>query len=290
VSILARRSGANDRLGLALCLALALHSLLLLIDFESSPPAPASQSLEITIASFHDDIEPDKADFLAQNHQHGSGDAREKQAPSTPEPAPFAGTSITPVQPQEQRAIQPRAQVSSRVLTTLGKTPERTERVLREQKDADLTAPETQVSLWQRSLEIASMEAQLRETRQLDAKGPRVRQITAASARQTRDAYYLDTWRRKVEAVGNLNYPAEARRRQLFGELRLMVAVKSDGSLAEVRLLKSSGFRVLDDAAIRIVQLAAPFAAFPPELRADTDVLEIVRTWRFEKGDQVSSF
>ena len=83
---------------------------------------------------------------------------------------------------------------------------------------------------------------------------------------------------------------AEARRKQLYGELRLMVAVKADGSLDEVRILKSSGFRVLDDAAIRIVQLAAPFAVFPPELRVDTDVLEIVRTWRFEQGNYVSSF
>lgn len=285
-----RHAAANDRLGLALCLALALHAVLLLIDFEFSPPTPASSSLEITIASFRDDKTPEKADFLAQNNQLGSGDATERLAPSTREAAPFAGTEVNPVQPQEQLAVQPEASVKSRVLSTLGNTRQRTERVLREQRDADLHSPESQVSLWQRSLEIASLEAQLRETEQLDAKGPRKRQITAANARQTRDAYYLDAWRRKVETVGNLNYPAEARRKKLYGELRLMVAVKADGSLDEVRILKSSGFRVLDDAAIRIVQLAAPFAAFPPELRVDTDVLEIVRTWRFEQGNYVSSF
>ena len=286
----ARNIHASDRMGFALVVALALHAALLMIDFEFNPPTPASTSLEITIASFRDETVPQKADFLAQENQLGSGDASKPLAPSTRESAPFASAQVNPVQPESQRAIQPEASVKTRVLSTLGNTRERTERVLREHREAEMHSPESQVSLWQRSLEIASLEAQLRESEQLDAKGPRKRQITSASARQTRDAYYLDAWRRKVETVGNLNYPADARRKQLYGELRLMVAVKADGSLSEVRLLKSSGFRVLDDAAIRIVQLAAPFAAFPPELRADTDVLEIVRTWRFEKGNYVSSF
>ena len=104
------------------------------------------------------------------------------------------------------------------------------------------------------------------------------------------DAFYLNSWRRKIETIGNLNYPVEARKRKLYGDLRLMVAILPDGTLKEVELLQSSGHRVLDDAAVRIVRLAAPFAPFPDELRQTTDVLEIIRTWQFRKNSSLRSF
>jgi protein TonB len=86
-----------------------------------------------------------------------------------------------------------------------------------------------------------------------------------------------------------LNYPAEARRQKIYGQLRMVVSLLPDGSIHNIEVLESSGQRILDDAAIRIVRLAAPFAAFPPELRKDVDQLEIIRTWKFEKGDKLSS-
>ena len=94
-------------------------------------------------------------------------------------------------------------------------------------------------------------------------------------------AYYLEAWRRHVERVGRLNYPSEARRGKITGGLRLLVVVDADGSLASVRLIESSGHAVLDEAALRIVRLAAPYAPFPPTIRAQADRLEIERTWRF---------
>ena len=109
----------------------------------------------------------------------------------------------------------------------------------------------------------------------------RVRRVTGVSPASPELSYYFEAWRRKVERVGNLNYPDAARARSLYGSLRLLVAIVPDGSLRDVRVLESSGHRVLDDAALRIVRLAAPFAPFPPEMRRDTDVLEIVRTWQF---------
>lgn len=109
----------------------------------------------------------------------------------------------------------------------------------------------------------------------------RVRRVTGVSPASPELSYYFEAWRRKVERVGNLNYPEAARARSLYGSLRLLVAIVPDGSLRDVRVLESSGHRVLDDAALRIVRLAAPFAPFPPEMRRDTDVLEIVRTWQF---------
>ena len=97
-------------------------------------------------------------------------------------------------------------------------------------------------------------------------------------------AYYMEAWRREVERVGKLNYPAEARRRKLTGSLRLLVVIHADGGLLEARLVESSGHAVLDEAALRIVRLAAPYAPFPPRIAAQADTLEIERTWRFQGG------
>lgn len=281
---------ANDRMRFAVFLALVLHGALLAVHFDFKPPTPASMGLEITLAQFKSEKAPDKADFLAQQNQEGSGTEQEALAPSTRELAPFADNKVNPVQPIEQVAKQPQVQPQKRVVTTQGKSRDATATLIKETTEVTEESPESQVSLWQRSLEIASLEAQLREKQQTHAKRPRKRQITAASAKEARDAYYLDGWRQKVETVGNLNYPAEARRRQIFGRLRMMVAIKADGSLHDVRIMQSSGQKVLDDAALRIVQLAAPYQPFPPELRKDTDILEIVRTWQFEKGNYMSSF
>ncbi|HSQ08051.1 MAG TPA: energy transducer TonB, partial [Chromatiaceae bacterium] len=97
----------------------------------------------------------------------------------------------------------------------------------------------------------------------------------------------LETWRRKVEQVGNLNYPEEARRKHLYGNLILRVAVRADGSVEQIQVLRSSGFPVLDQAATKIVELSAPFAQFPPDITADTDVLDITRTWQFQRNNQI---
>jgi protein TonB len=97
----------------------------------------------------------------------------------------------------------------------------------------------------------------------------------------------MEAWRRKVERIGNLNYPSEARELGLFGSLILHVAVRADGSLEGIRVVRSSGHKVLDDAAIRIVELAAPFAPFPPNIKRETDVLDITRTWQFQRNNQL---
>ena len=114
--------------------------------------------------------------------------------------------------------------------------------------------------------------------------GPRVRRVTSALPTTTEAAYYFESWRREVQRVGQLNYPEAARTARLYGSLRLLVAIAADGSLVDARVLDSSGHRVLDEAAVRIVRLAAPFAPFPTGMRRNTDVLEIVRTWQFRKN------
>ena len=112
---------------------------------------------------------------------------------------------------------------------------------------------------------------------------PRIRRIVDGRADTPEDHWYFESWRRKVERIGGLNYPDQARERKIYGSLRLLVAIEPDGSLRDVRVVDSSGHKVLDDAAVRIVRLAAPYAPFSPGMREHTDVLEIVRTWQFKK-------
>ena len=131
-----------------------------------------------------------------------------------------------------------------------------------------------------RGQEIAKLSAKIEEETTAYANRPR-RKAISASTQDYRYASYMEAWRRKVEAIGNLNYPDEAKRQKLYGNLILRVAVRADGSLEEVRVLRSSGSKILDAAAVRIVHLAAPFAPFPPDIRKETDYLDITRTWQF---------
>ncbi len=88
-------------------------------------------------------------------------------------------------------------------------------------------------------------------------------------------------WIDRVERIGNLNYPDQARRDKLSGTLILDVVINAEGELVKADLRQSSGHQILDDAARRIVELAAPYAPFPPKLRKEADVIHITRSWEF---------
>lgn len=283
----------GDRLSFTLFLAIALHAALILgVTFTFVTSKPSTHTMEVTLAQQRSKNKPDKADFLAQFSQIGSGTLEDKALMTTPTRAKFQDTEIreTSEELPQQQSKAPSEQKQT-VVTTTAETDNQV------QLDQTLTeiAPETtefeyEKTLRTRALEIASLEARLDRQRQVYAKRPRIKRLTSLSTASSADAFYLNSWRRKIESVGNLNYPQEARQNKLYGSLRLMVAVTPDGALKEVILLESSGHKVLDDAAIRIVRLAAPFAPFPDELRQTTDVLEIIRTWQFRKNSSLRSY
>ncbi len=146
------------------------------------------------------------------------------------------------------------------------------------------TSVDTARILSSRGLEIARLTADLEERSSAYAKRVRRKSISA-STREFRYASYLSAWAHKVERIGNLNYPQAAKDKRMYGSLILHVSVKSDGSVERIRVVRSSGFDLLDQAAIQIVELAAPFSPFPADIAAETDVLDIIRTWQFMRGD-----
>lgn len=278
----------QERFGFTLFMSICVHAVLILgVGFTIATQPRVSQSLDITLATFQSEQAPDDADFLAQANQEGSGSEADALAPATDTQARFSDEDIRDVSDftVERSAEQDQAQVVARDSPS------------GELAEPDPVEPPTETPPDLRNLSpdqmtdaVASLQAQLDLHRQAYAKRPRRFTMTSASTKQDADAQYLDNWRKRIEAIGNLNYPQEASANGIYGTLRLMVALEPDGSVQTIRILRSSGERVLDEAAVRIVQLAAPFEPFPPELRERVDILEIIRTWQFQRGNSFSSF
>lgn len=279
-----------DRLGFTLFIAAVLHVALILgLGFTLAEPNQISKTLEITLSTFKSEDKPKEADFIAQDNQQGSGSLEHKAAPKTSEQAPFQDTEVRKVSPAAAPPPSNRSKTPKTAVATRAPQPEKTPDKPQKNKPQPQSQPAPTFDSSQLSAEIASLEAQLSQNIQQYAKRPRVsRQNTAATMRDI-SAWYRDEWRKKVERVGNLNYPEEARRQRIHGSLRMLVVVDRNGSVQELRVLESSGHTVLDEAAMRIVRLSAPFAPFAGELAKHFDQVEIIRTWRFERGDRLSS-
>ena len=280
-----------DRLGFTLFVATLLHLALILgVSFTLAKPGQISKTLEITLSTFKSEEKPKEADFLAQDNQQGSGTLEHKAAPKTTEQAPFQDSKVNKVTPAAapQPTQRKEAVATKTALTTSKPQPQKAPTKQKEEEPQPDAQQAPIFDTTQLSAEIASLEAQLAQEQQLYAKRPKIHRLNAASTMRDKGAWYKDEWRKKVERVGNLNYPEEARRQRIYGSLRMLVSINRDGTLYEVQVLESSGQQVLDQAALRIVRLAAPFAPFTGDL-ADIDRLEIIRTWRFERGDRLSS-
>ncbi|MGK0440864.1 MAG: protein TonB [Pseudohongiellaceae bacterium] len=281
---------SNDRLGFALCLALALHAAFILgISFSPEQRQAAATKLEITLSQYRSDKSPEEADFLAQSNQQGSGTLEEAAMLTTRDKAQFQDNTIREIAPQAQSSFSEAQQKTSTLLVTQTDSshkqpPKETQQAQDEYREKQVN----KITVKERKQEISSLEAKLDIQRQAYAKRPRIRRLTSVATKQSEDALYLHHWREKIESIGNQNYPQAAKQDKIYGELRLVVSLMSDGSVFDVKILASSGQKVLDQAAIRIVHLAAPYPPFPAGMRRKVDVLEIIRTWRFHQNKLTS--
>ncbi|MDZ7748061.1 MAG: TonB family protein [Halofilum sp. (in: g-proteobacteria)] len=275
---------AADRLGLTLFLAAALHGLVILgvgfAPLEDGRDTP--RALDVVLVQQHTDEPPDEADFLANANAAGGGNSEQRERPrapvSSPEQAARAGLAPAPL---EAGAPQPEPPAPRPVLTR--RAAERKALSADEPRPTEREMRREQPEPMEYEARIARLAAEVDDALSRYARRPRKMFLTART-RQSDAATYMHDWVRSVERIGNLNYPEAARDRGLSGALVLVVAVKADGSLHEVRVQASSGQPVLDAAAKRIVRLAAPFEPFPDALRERTDLLYITRTWEFSAG------
>jgi protein TonB len=280
--------GGQDRLlGAAIGLSLALHVALLSVHFKfpDSRWKAASAPLEVVLVNAKTKERPAKADVLAQANLNRGGTVEERRRAKTPLPVTEPrnpGKDLADAQ-RRQRSLEAKQQ------ELLAQTREAQTRV----PAATPVQPGAEEPGAQPSgrdladLSLAAMRLQAQIDRQIQEYRQRPRKkFIGASATEYRFAQYEEDWRAKVERIGTLNYPAEARGK-LYGNLQLTVTLRPDGSVESIFLERSSGLKVLDAAASKIVRMATPFAAFPPDIRRDTDLLVITRTWFFGKGDKI---
>src|SRR6185437_11298806 len=229
---------------------------------------------------------PEKADALAQANLDGGGNTDRKLRAASPLPTLEARESSRELHASENR-VKALENEARELMTRMKSNAAVMQAQVRPQQSSGKADPAAR-DLVDKSLEIARLEAQIRREYQAYQERPR-RRFVGARATEYRFAQYVDTWRRRIERVGNLNYPSEAKAKRIYGSLQLTVAIKADGEVESIEINRSSGHKVLDQAAIRIVRLAAPFDRFPDNIRVDTDILHITRTWTFTRGDQMVS-
>jgi len=274
---------SGDRLKFTLFMAVCFHLIVLLGIRFTLPETQSSQiplSLDVTLAQRESLKAPEDADFIGQKNQEGAGDAAEASRPTT-QLEHFKNTEgttntpsleVLPRPTQKQQKLDFVTSISSDWNASTSIDPDKTV--------ADIDLP-TIVSPPPEDLKKRNLEQDA--TDKLKTRGTRTHQISAAVKQSPADAAYLESWRRKIEQVGNLHYPEQANRLGIYGDLKLKVAINKAGELVSVEILESSGKEVLDQAALQIVRLSAPFEPLPDSIRETADVLEIVRLWNFEK-------
>ncbi len=283
-------SPRNDRLLMwAIGISVALHLVVLTIHFRPFDPrhtADKGPPLEVALVNARTVTKPTKADILAQANLDGGGNTDADRRARTPlpvlpknNPEQQVAVATQQVETLERKTQEMMAQLKSMPkVPTVQKPTEVTEKT-------DLPSAN---ELMQRTLEAMRLEAQITKDMDTYQKRPK-RRFVGARAEEYRFARYVEDWRLKIERIGNLNYPEAARQRQLYGTLLLTVSIKSDGSVEKVELNRTSGSRILDAAAIKIVEMSGPFAPFPSDIRRDTDYLHITRTWSFTKANSLES-
>ena len=272
----------------SVAISILLHALLLTIHFrfpEAMRWKAESQPLEVVLVNSKTRDKPERARALAQANLAGGGNSDARLRATSPLP------TTNPKDPgrdlAEARRRQQELEAEQQRLLTQARE-SRTTMPKETQGQARSEEPTPQISgrdLADRSLAMLNLQAQIARQTQAYQERPRKRFI-GANAREYRFAQYEEDWRAKIERVGTVNYPAEARGK-LYGTLRLTVTIRPDGSVESIDLDRSSGLKILDQAAFRIVQMAGPFAAFPASIRKDTDLLVITRTWFFAQGDKI---
>ena len=283
---------SGDRLGLTIFFAVVVHALIILgVSFSKYDRGKMPEKLpglEITLVQSQTSKKIEEADFLAQANQEGGGDKQEIEKPSSPvDPMLASGEvgEITEVVPETEIATATDPQ-QKEILTATSKSEHK---IALQQSSEDLPTDRKNITskqLLKQSKEMASLSAEVDVARKASSNKPKTKFVTAQT-KEYRLASYEESWRKKVERIGTLNFPDAAARAGLTGNLRMSVTIAADGSLRDIKITKYSGHKILDDAAVRIVKMAAPYARFPDDLAKDTDQIVIVRTWQFLAGKKL---
>lgn len=275
----------NDSLLIALFLAAVIHVVIGLgINFTAPHPEQVSRSIDITLVNMATQKAPEKAQFLAQENQLGSGEQTIKPQPP-PQQLPSRSDS-QPKQVKKSAPEQPEPKAEKKLIT----------QQKAEKKIVTASKPDTgkqaikhpPLSAEMLRQQIAQLGTEIRQSQQ-GAEQTKIQFVESVSAHKYVAAQYMKDWEDKVERTGNLNYPEVAAKKNFSGTLTMDVGIKADGSIYSIRISQSSGNPALDEAAKRIVRMSAPFAPLPADLREELDVLVITRVWKFSDESGMTS-
>ncbi|MFI3137894.1 MAG: TonB family protein [Methylococcaceae bacterium] len=277
----------NNRLLIALFGAIIVHVLVLGINFSAPEPKPANKAIEITLVTTKTPKPPQHARLLAQENQIGSGQKVSK--PSPPK------QKIPSEEPEEKKVLTkspeptpPKPQIAQKVITqkVIEKpmlTAKKADQISVEPKPVPLLSAEAL------RMQIAQLGTQIVKKEQQGEDVSNIKHISAVSTHKYVAAQYISDWERKIEQIGNLNYPEIARKNNFTGRLTMDVGINEDGSIYSIRINKSSGYPELDDAAKKIVRMSAPFAPLPRSLLKELNVLIVTRVWSFSDESGLST-
>jgi periplasmic protein TonB len=241
--------------------------------------------LEVVLVNARSTSRPVQADTLAQHNLDGGGNTDLDRRARSPLPVTRDDKQTTDLT-AESRRVRQLEQEAQRLMTQMKSQAKVESSASQPEPQTEMRVAPNATDLMTRSLEIARLEAQIDKQMDTYQKRPR-RTFLGARSREYRFTRYIDDWRQKVERIGTLNYPQAARDQKIFGSLVMTVSIRADGTVENVEVSRSSGQKILDEAARRIVQLAAPYAAFPADISRDTDILSITRTWTFTRSDEL---
>ena len=244
--------------------------------------APA---LEVVLVNARSLTRPQQADAVAQQNLDGGGNTDLDRRAKSPLPVTRDDKQTTELT-MESRRVQQLEVEAKKLLTQIQSQAKVESAVSQPEPQAESRVAPNAADIMAKSLEIARLEAQISKDWDSYQKRPR-RRFIGARTQEFRFARYIEDWRQKIERVGTLNYPEAAKNQKIYGSLQLTVSIKPDGTVDNIEINRSSGQKILDEAARRIVQLAAPYAAFPADIAKDTDILSITRTWTFTRADQL---
>ncbi len=281
----------DDRFSKAVIVSAIVHTLLVFwVHFKQVNPElfdPLDRPLDVVLVNTRTEERPLNPEVLAQANLDGGGTVEEDRQARSPLPASMEDASAA--QAQMESRVQALEREAQEIMQRL-----KSEHALPDSRPAPPAEPQPPApepvpsDLAARSLEMARLAARIDQ--QWDAYQKRPRRLTPGPrAMEYTFARYMDDWRIKVENFGNLNYPEAARRNKIYGSLVLMACINADGSLESAELHRSSGSKILDTAALRIIEMAAPFASFSPEMRKKADIFCFPRTWTFTRSDQLTS-
>jgi len=302
--------------GVAIAISLIVHAVILTIHFEPELKRLANKlpSLDVVLVNAKTKNAPDKAELLAQANLDRGGNTDANRQMKTALPAPKQKTTEVKLKPsadahsaakaaklkaqeaREQKRVDTLEKQAQELFTQINATKKVESNPTQDAASADpeqgdqkaIAKSLNRADLIAASIEIDRLEAQIAKQQDEYQKRPK-RRFIGARTKEASDAMYLEAWRQKVERIGNMNYPEAARNQKIYGQLRMTVSIKSDGSIEKIDIDKSSGSKVLDEAAKNIVYLAAPYARFTDEMKKNTDILGITRTWTFTQEDALAT-